>query len=305
VRQRPLVVFDFFVVLVVLRVSISHVPTPRRFGLRHCLRIIWTIGWSDFLLKYRGSVLGYVWSLISPVVKFLVILHIFSPLVGDSISSYPLYLFLGIIMWEHFSYTTSACMGMLHDKAEIIQRLPFPRLLLIFIVGWTQAIVFATHLVVFFLFALAYGIPLQGGAGYMLLIILQMTLLALGIGMILSAWSLKYRDINHLWSIGLQVLFWLTPIAYGYTVGRTFLRDLIASASSLPERLSLTWLLETFIQFQPLSVLINDARRVMLPLTAGVPSALHAFGFTVICGCVFAAGAVLFSHRSRFFIQEY
>jgi ABC-2 type transport system permease protein len=276
----------------------------RRFGVRQSISIIWTIGWSDFLLKYHGSVLGYLWSLVSPVVKFLVILHVFRPLVGDSIAMYPMYLFLGIIMWEHFSYTTSGCMNMLFEKAEVIQRVPFPRLLLVLIVGWTQAIVFATYLIVFFLFALVYQVPLDASSVYMLLIVVQMTLLALGIGMILSAWSLKYRDIGHLWAVGLQVLFWLTPIVYGYTMQRSFLRDLVHSATQLENLFSLEWILRMFIQFQPLSVLINDARRAMLG-TSGTPTVIHALAFTVLCGGIFAVGAWIFVRRSKSFIQEY
>src|SRR3990167_9362705 len=110
------------------------------YTLRQMLRIVWIVGWSDFFLKYRGSVLGYVWSLLAPLAKFLVIYYVFRPFVRDTIPYYSLYLFLGIIVWEHFTVTTTHCMSVLHEKAAFVQKLPFPRILLIFIVGWRTPI---------------------------------------------------------------------------------------------------------------------------------------------------------------------
>ena len=71
------------------------------FGWTHSLRIVVEMGWSDFFLKYRGSVLGFLWSLAFPITRFLVILHIFRPFT-KGIEFYPLYLFLGIVVWEYF-----------------------------------------------------------------------------------------------------------------------------------------------------------------------------------------------------------
>lgn len=276
-----------------------------RFGLRQSLAVIVTIGWSDFRLKYHGSFFGYLWSLVAPIVKYLVILHVFRPFVGQTIEHYPLYLFLGLILWEYFSYTTAACMTVLFDKAEIIKHLPFPRILLMLIVGWTQIIVFSTHFIVFLMFAWWYGMPLLWNSLYMLVVVAQMSMIALGIGMFLGAYSLKYRDLEHLWNIGLQVLFWLTPVVYGYASNETFARGLIRTISGV-RSVHVTDLLTWFIQFQPLSIIINDARRATLyPLTIGTPSALHAAGFTFICALIFAIGATMFRRRSVHFIQEY
>ena len=278
---------------------------PRRFGLRHSLVIIWTIGWSDFLLKYRGSVLGYFWSLVSPLVKFVVMLHVFHPFVGQTIPNYSLYLLLGIIIWEHFCYTTSGCMTMLFDKSEVIQRLPFPRLLLILIVGWTQAIVFCSHVLIFLFFAWTKGVPFTADILYLPVLLLQMSLFALGVGMFLSAYCLRFRDIAHLWDIGLQVLFWLTPIAYAYNGQGPLVTDAMRTFSRMTD-LSIHTILELFIRFKPLSVLINDARRSALYSTiVGGPSLPHAIVITVFCAAVFTLGATVFQRRSRYFLQEY
>jgi ABC-2 type transport system permease protein len=262
------------------------------------------MGWSDFTLKYRGSVLGYFWSLLFPLTKFVVILHVFRPFVAGDIPEYPLYLFLGIVLWEHFSLTTSACMSALVEKASLVQKVSFPRIVLMLGVGWLHVIILATYLAIFFLIGAAAGMPVSAGAAYALITIAQATLLALGVGMILSSFSLKFRDVPHLWTVALQVLFWLTPIAYPHDlsgpVGAAVARFVEGFQPSL-------WsLLDAVIRFQPLSLLLYDIRRAVLYAgTLGYPSLEHTVVTTVICAAVFAAGAAVYLRRSKYFVQEY
>lgn len=276
-----------------------------RFSLAHSLRVIIAVGWSDFLLKYRGSVLGYFWSLIGPIAKFAVILYAIGPYVQSTIPHYPFYLFLGIIVWEYFVVTTNACMTMLEEKAGIIQKLVFPRILLIFMVGWTNLLIFLTHLLIFLGFLWFFGLNYSWTQLYVLLLLLQMSLIALGVGMMLCAYCLRYRDIHHLWGILTQIFFWLTPITYAYKgdrpVGRAFL-DVIQhpSINGLPDFFDL------IVRFQPVSILVNDMHRVLLyPVEQGIPSAAHAIGFTVVSLLIFGLGCGLYQKRAPYFIEEY
>jgi ABC-type polysaccharide/polyol phosphate export permease len=276
--------------------------SERRFTLGHSLRVVFAMGWSDFLLKYRGSVLGYLWSLIGPLAKFLVILYVFGPYISPSQPQYPLYLFLGIIIWEHFVLTTNSCMSMLYDKESIIQKLLFPRLLLIFMVGWTNAIIFATHLLIFECFLYFFHVPFGWNQLYAGIILVQMSLVAMGIGMMLSAYSLRYKDIHHLWSIATQILFWLTPITYPYHA-ESPLSSAFMNLLRHPNVTSLTRFFDLFVQFQPMSIVIHDAHRGLL--YAAVPSVTHVVVFTLICVGIFVFGARIFLRRCPYFIQEY
>ncbi len=263
------------------------------FSWQHSVRVILAMGWSDFLLKYRGSFLGFLWSFIIPLVKFLVIFHVFHPFVTQ-VERYHLYLFLGIILWEYFSTTTTACMTMVMEKASIIKKITFPRLLLIFSVGWQHLIILATYVVIFLGAGLYLDMPVGPGLLYIVVTVLQATLLALGIGMLLSSYFLRFRDLKHLWSVFLQLFFWLTPIIYVQT-----------AISSLPST-SLGFLFDAFIRLQPLSILIQDARAAILyPDTIGVPGVVHTVLFTTVCALIFVAGLMVFKRRSRYFIQEY
>lgn len=277
----------------------------RQFTLLHSIRVALAVGWSDFVLKYRGSVLGWLWSLIGPLVKFGVILFIFEPYVEGMIPMYRLYLFLGIIIWEHFSVTTSSCMSMLFDKASIIQRLPFPRVLLIFAAGWTNAIVLATHLAVFWFYCWWTKAEVAWSSVYLPISIVEMTLLALGVGMLLSAYSLKYRDIPHLWNIALQILFWLTPIMYLPPLKLTALSGAIEAVQTIGTH-TVGGLTRTFIGSQPLSVIMHDARRsILYPDLWGVPTTAHTIGTLIVCLTVFLLGLAVFQRRQAFFAQEY
>lgn len=279
-------------------------PSPQ-FTLRHSLRVIVAVGWSDFLLKYRGSVLGYFWSLISPVAKFLVILYALGPYVQRSIPHYAFYLFLGIIVWEYFVVTTTSCMSMLEEKASIIQKLVFPRLLLILMVGWTNLLVFLTHLFIFLSFVWFFDLGWSWVQWYVLLLLLQMSLIALGVGMILSAYCLRYRDIHHLWAIATQIFFWLTPITYAYNADRPVGEAFVLLLQN-PGISSLHDFFDVIVQFQPMSLLMNDMHRVLLyPVERGIPSWTHAVGFTAVCVLIFATGAWLYKKRSPYFIEEY
>jgi len=275
-----------------------------RFTWKQSARVVFALGWADFILKYRGSILGYLWSLALPLSKFLVIFHILRPFT-QNIEYYPLYLFLGLILWEHFSLVTFSCIALPEQQAGIIKRMRFPRILLVLSLGWTNLIILSTYLLIFLLFAVYMGAPIFPGILLLPLILLQSTLISLGIGMLMGAYALKYRDIAHLWTVGLQVLFWLTPVIYEYNPRGSLVQD-FKNALSGSVHESLWGVLDFFIRFQPLSILIHDARRSMLyPATNGIPSLTHWVGFTIMCLVIFVFGTRVFIRRSKYFLDEY
>lgn len=272
--------------------------------MRQMARIVVAFGWSDFRLKYRGSVLGFFWSFAFPLVKFVVIFHIFRRF-SPPIPQYSLYLFLGLLLWEYFSMTTTACIAAVQQKGALFQRTLFPPLLIIFSVGWMQILILACYMFIYVAVQLGMGVVPPASALYLPIILLQITLLALGIGMALAAFALRFTDIPHLWNVLLQVLFWLTPIMYVYHPRAAYSLDLLQVLDGKTDT-SLWMLLDLFIRLQPLSVLIIDARRAVLyPDLLGVPSVPHIAACTVATVAIFLAGAWIFHRRSTYFAQEY
>ncbi len=266
------------------------------------IHIVWVIGWSDFFLKYRGSVLGYVWSFLAPLLRFLVILYVFQPLLGPNVPQYPLFLFLGLILWDFFCNVTTGCMWMVLDKQSILSQIAFPRLLLILGVGWTNTVIFLTHFLIFCVFGWFYGITPNLNFLLIGIVIVQMLLLALGIGMVLCSYSLKFQDIRHLWEVTLQIFFWLTPITYTSLIGAPIAR---ASMQYFVDHISISSkvFVDIFIQIQPIALLIFDARRIVLH--QGNPSVVHTAILTGLCGTFFFFGYRIFRRRSMYFLDEY
>jgi ABC-type polysaccharide/polyol phosphate export permease len=264
-----------------------------RFTFIQSLRVVLALGTSDFVLKYRGSILGYLWSFAGPLLKFLVMFHVLRPYMVSQIPHYALYLFLGLILWEFFVLLTSGCVSMPMNKADIIRRIRIPRVLLVLAVGWTSILVFFTHFSVFLIFYIALGMFPGIGAIYFGLVFLQLTFFAIGIGMFLASYALKYQDITHLWSVILQIFFWLTPVAYVHLPEAFGFSDIRGAVN-------------VFIQSHPVSIILFDARNTLLYFgSEGFPSLTHIVFMTAICLLVFIAGFRVFQYRSRFFIQEY
>lgn len=275
-----------------------------RLGWRQIGRIVWDLGWADFQLKYRGSVLGYFWSLAVPFAKFIVFFYVFRFLLHIDFPYYALYLFLGIILWEYFAGTTEACLSVPFTYQHIIEKVSFPRFLLVLTVGWVQTIVFLTHFLIFLVMSMVMGAFPSWRLLYFLIVFVQLMLLSVGIGSFLGAFAVRYRDVPHLWSIVLQILFWLTPIAYVYAFTTP---TAIAFSQALKDPFALFgWNFFTFfIRFQPLSLIVFDARRVLLPVGTEIPSLLHGVVLMAFCILLFCAGMVVFNRRSRYFVQEY
>ncbi len=268
------------------------------------VRIVWDLGWADFQLKYRGSVLGYFWSFAVPFCKFVIFFYVFRVLFVVDIPFYSLYLFLGIILWEYFANVTMACIGIPLTYADIIKNVAFPRFLLVFTVGWIQTIIFCTHVAIFFVMSVMMGAAPSWNALYFPVPFLQFTLFSLGIGSLLASYALRFRDFPHLWGILLQVFFWLTPITYVHAVHAPATVEFLQMISS-PQQIIGWEMLTFFTRFQPLSLIIFDTRRVLLPDGGGMPSLVHSVVLTAICLLVFWIGLLVFRKRSRSFVQEY
>jgi ABC-2 type transport system permease protein len=268
----------------------------KHFTITHSARLVIALGWSDFVLKYRGSVLGYLWSLLVPLSRFIVILIVLRPFVAHGDPSYPLALLLGLLFWDFFSGATNACIATLREKSDLIQRIAFPRIIIELSAIWTQTIVILCHVSLFILLAWSMGIPPSLRTLVMIPILFSGALLSLGIGAMLASISLKYRDIPHLWQSVLQIFFWLTPVAYPASSLTHALQEL----HILP--LSVRTTLTNIMTVQPLSVFIESARSALLhSALPGTTNIVIACIISVLCATI---GIMLFVTRSSHFLEE-
>ena len=169
---------------------------------------------TDFKLKYHGSILGYFWSLLNPLLMFGILYIVFSLFVRFDIENYNLYLLLGIIIWGYFTEATLNSMTAWIAKSRIIKNIYFQRTIIVIASNLTALLGFVLNMVVFFIFFYFSDIRLSLNALLLPFYVILLFLITIGFSFILSALHLKFLDVQHIWRILLQIFFWATPIVY-------------------------------------------------------------------------------------------
>jgi len=175
---------------------------------------------TDFKLRYKGSVLGYAWSVLKPLLMFAILYLVFGVIfkAGRGVPNFPIYLLLGIVLWSFFAEVTQQSLGSIVARGDLIRKIRIPRWLIIVSASASALINFTINLAVVFVFALATGMDLLITSFFLPLFILEIYLFALGLSLILSALFVKYRDISHVWDVVIQAGFYATPILYPLTM---------------------------------------------------------------------------------------
>jgi ABC-2 type transport system permease protein len=171
---------------------------------------------TDFKLRYQGSVLGYAWSLLRPLFMFVILYVVFVkafPL-GKGIPHYPVYLFIGIVLWNFFSEMTSQSLGSIVGRSDLIRKIRIPRWIIVFSSSISALINLGLNLLVLALFMVLNHVDILPSIIYLPFILAEVYLFALGVSLFLSAAFVKFRDLSYIWDVILQAGFYLAPILY-------------------------------------------------------------------------------------------
>lgn len=172
----------------------------------------------DFKLRYKNSVLGFLWSLIEPLLIFTVLYIVFTNLMSIKVENYQIFLLIGIISWNMFSRGTNMGLNAIIGKSNLVKKIYFPREILV--VSSCLAALFMTFLefVVIGIFMIIFSVKLSMTAVYFPIILFFEFLLIVGISFSLSVLNVYYRDIQYIWAIIIQVGFFATPIMYPMSI---------------------------------------------------------------------------------------
>jgi ABC-2 type transport system permease protein len=175
---------------------------------------------TDFKLRYQGSVLGYLWSLLKPLLLFLILYVVFVKFLklGIGIPHFPVYLLLGIVLWSFFAEMTSQSLSSVVSRGDLIRKIRIPRWIIVISSSVSALINFSLNLLVVVVFMVISGVDIAAAIVWFPFILIQIYIFALGVSLFLSAAFVKYRDISHIWEVILQALFYLTPILYPLTL---------------------------------------------------------------------------------------
>lgn len=171
---------------------------------------------TDFKLRYQGSVLGYLWSLLKPLMLFAILYVVFAKILnlGKDIEHYPVYLLMGMVMWTFFTEATSQGMSAIVSSGGLIRKINFPKYIIV-ISGTISALInFLLNLIVVFIFMIINGVEIHWSILLLPFIVIELYVFSLAIAFLLSAMYVKFRDVSHIWEIILQGAFYATPILY-------------------------------------------------------------------------------------------
>ena len=241
----------------------QEIAGPSAYGgsLRRFVHLTWLMAITDFRLTYFGSVLGYLWSLMRPLMLFGVLYVVFSHVLrfGEEIRNYPVLLLLNIVLYTFFAEATGNAVRSIVTRESMVRKMQFPRIAIPLSTVLTALINLALNLLAVFVFVIAYGVDPDWSWLLLPLLLVPLVILAAGVAMILSALYVTYRDVQPIWTVVLQLLFYGTPVFYAVnTVPEEYRREVL---------------------FNPLAAILEQARKWVVDPSA--PGAADAMGGAV------------------------
>ena len=171
---------------------------------------------TEFKLRYQGSVLGYLWSLLKPLFLFAIMYVVFVRFLrfGDGIPHFPIQLLLGIVLWGFFAEITNYGMTSIVGRGDLIRKISFPKYIIV-LSGTVSALInLGFNLAVVGIFMLVDGVDLHRTAVLFPLNVLEIYIFAVAMAFLLAALYVKLRDLSHIWEVIMQAAFYATPVIY-------------------------------------------------------------------------------------------
>lgn len=235
-------------------------PSAAAGDLRRALTLTVAIARNDFKLRFFGSVLGYLWQLMRPLLLFGVLYVMFTVIV--TVSDEPFFgaaLLLGIVLFTFFAEATGGAVTCVMDRESLVRKIQFPRIVIPMAVVLTACFNLVLNLVVVLIFATASGLRPHWGWLGMLPLVAVLVVFAAGLAMLLSALYVRYRDVQPIWDVVLQATFYgsLILVPYETVVARGY--DGLASV----------------LLANPLAAIVQEARNLAIdPAYASLADAI-------------------------------
>jgi ABC-2 type transport system permease protein len=246
---------------------------------------------TDFKLRYQGSALGYMWTLLRPLAIFTTLFIVFDKFlkIGAAIPNYSVYLLLGILLWSYFTEVTNNGITSIAGKGDLIRKINFPKYVIVLAGSFSALINLFINFIVLTVFMVLVGVDVSPAIFLLPLVLLQLFVFSLSLGFLLSALYVKFRDISYIWEVLLQAAFYATPILYPLTL--------------VPE------VAAKILILNPMAQIIQDARYLLVTQETITIDQLYGthlirlvpYGI-VLLFCLFSV--YYFRKQSKFFAEE-
>jgi ABC-2 type transport system permease protein len=247
---------------------------------------------TDFKLRYQGSVLGYTWSLLRPLFLFVILYIVFGVLLKakGNIHHYPVYLLLGIVLWNYFAEVTIGSVNAIVGRGDLLRKINFPKYVIILAGSFSAFINLLINFGVIAVFMVLTKVEPTWDVLLIIPLVAELFIFSLALAFFLSALYVRFRDVSYIWEVIMQGAFYATPILYPLS-----LIPLIAAKVML---------------LNPMAQIIQDSRYVLVTKDTQTIYQLYdgdkwiwaiPIGITML---VTIAAAAYFRSRSKYFAEE-
>jgi ABC-2 type transport system permease protein len=185
---------------------------------RRFFDLLYLVAVTDFKKSYFGTALGYIWSLVRPLLLFGVLLFVFTRIfrIGSNVENYPVLLLFNIVLFGFFSESTSAAVQSIVAQEGIVRKTHFPRLVIPSAIVLTGLFNLGLNLIAVAVFILAYGVEPTWTWLLLPVVIAVLTVFTTAVSTTLSALYVRFRDVAIMWTVVVTVLFYATPVLYPF-----------------------------------------------------------------------------------------
>lgn len=249
---------------------------------------------TDFKLRYQGSLIGHLWSILKPMMLFAIMYFVFIRFLrlDDGTPNYAVAVMLGMVTWSFFTEATNMGMMSIVARGDLLRKLNFPKHIIVLSAVTGAAINYSINLLVVFAFALINGVALSWKFLVIFPIFVELFILATGVALLLSTLFVKYRDIGPIWEVVLQAGMYATPIIYSLTFIVNSGQDFLAKVMMMNPMAQIVQDLRHFIIYEG-SLTVRDV--VSNPLVASIPYLLPIV--------IFLIGFVVFNKNAKRFAE--
>lgn len=234
----------------------------------------------DFKQKYKGTVIGMAWSVLSPLLTLLVMRMVFTEFFGRGVDHYTTYLFAGTVFFSFFKEATKGGMNALTSNASIFTKINVPKYLFLLSKNVSAVINFGLTLIVFFLFAALDGITFTWKFVMLLYPTVYLIVFNIGVGLILSAMYIFFRDTKYLYDVFTLLLHYCSAIFY--------------RVESYPEKIQIIFLIN------PVYLPIKYVR--LITINGSIPSLRYHLLMMFWAVAMVAIGAFIYKKNNHKFL---
>jgi len=250
-------------------------PSALGGGRGRFFELLWLMSVTDFKKTFFGTFLGYVWSLVRPLMLFAVLLLVFTQIfkLGSEVPNYEVLLLFNIVLFSFFQEGTGGAVSSVLAQEGIVRKTQFPRLVIPLSVVLTALFTFGLNMIVVFVFMLAFGVSPMWTWLLFPLILLPLLIFVSALAMLLSALNVRFRDVAIIWTVLATALNYATPVIYPLNIVPEALKHALMANPLTPI-------------FQQAHVWMIDPGAESVGFAAGGPVPLVVAGLIYVTVCV-------------------